>query len=221
MGGKVVEAFEDLHLHVQSYTGQSAIYRGINTNKFKLIPKVGRIPEFLKENIKEREKKMLNEFIGQAKAYINTNAENQWDWISIAQHHGLPTRLLDWSRNPLVAAFFAVEKESGEDGIIYVYKNGKYLNANNVRDPFEHVMVNKFRPKHLTQRITAQAGIFTIHPHPKEPFEGEDIDEIIIKNSFKKELKDILSRYGIHRATLFPCTDGVAEYIAWKNTNAY
>ncbi len=41
-------------------------------------------------------------------------------WLAVAQHHGLPTRLLDWSGSVLVAAFFATQDRSPEeDGIIY------------------------------------------------------------------------------------------------------
>jgi hypothetical protein len=128
---------------------------------------------------------------------------------------------LDWTRNPLVAAFFAVEEEFDGDSTIYVYKNGEYLNTKNIIDPHDHVSVNKFAPRHVTPRITAQAGLFTIHPNPKIPFEEEDIDKLIIKKIFRKDLKRILSKYGVHRATLFPCIDGIANYITWKNTASY
>lgn len=51
---------------------------------------------------------MLTEFKSEAKKYIKELPENDLVWLLIAQHYGLPTTLLDWSTDPLVALFFAI-----------------------------------------------------------------------------------------------------------------
>ena len=52
---------------------------------------------------------------------------NDWDMLTIAQYHGLAARLLDWSFNPLVAAYFAVKDFEDCDAVIYAYLKNQIL----------------------------------------------------------------------------------------------
>lgn len=54
---------------------------------------------------------------------------NDWDMLTIAQYHGLATRLLDWSFNPLVAAYFAVKDFEDCDAVIYAYLKKSDINV--------------------------------------------------------------------------------------------
>jgi hypothetical protein len=62
--------------------------------------------------------RMLTEFKRQARPFIEQALANDFEWMFVAQHHGLPTRLLDWSTNALVALYFAVSgtKPAAGDG---------------------------------------------------------------------------------------------------------
>jgi hypothetical protein len=217
MADIVISSFGELHDATQKYSTNTAVFRGVRSVDYKLVPSVGRM-KFISTRPREIEEKlMFAKFQQRAIPFLEFTPADDWDWLTLAQHHGLPTRLLDWTMNPLVAAYFAVEDEDfPEDGLIYAAKTIKQLDIRKARDPFQVERVRKYVPRHVTRRLIAQAGLFSIHPDPEMPYDSpEDIDRLIIKKTLRLELKKILYRYGIHAASLFPDLDGLTKHIKW------
>lgn len=217
----IITSFNQLHDAIMSYARKIVVYRGVKDSSFQLVPKVGRLTFINKKDLEKEEKIIITRFKQHALPYIQIPCKNMWDWLALAQHHGLPTRLLDWTFNPLVAAYFAVEEDYGEDSAIYAFKIGPSLDLESYPDPYKLTSVARFSPSHISQRIASQLGIFTIHPKPSEPYQSEKIDKFIIANSFRRELKFILYRYGITRASMFPGLDGLASHIQWLRAVQY
>jgi hypothetical protein len=216
MKEKRVQDFIELHQIIEAYEARTVIYRGVKSVQYPLIPKVGRVipPESVGSREKN-EQEILRLFKERAFQYLDFTPANNWDWLAIGQQYGLPTRLLDWTDNPLVACFFATNEDSEYDGVIYAYHNESYIEIEKYQDPFEYRKVGKFIPTHLTRRITNQGGLFTIHPDPYTPFESNDMEKLIIPREIRSELKRTLNKYGVDTFSLFPSLDGLATHIEW------
>lgn len=63
-----------------------------------------------------KERSLLNRFRQNAHAMITETPVDSWDWMFLARHHGLESRLLDWSESPLVGLYFAVTNMAGPAG---------------------------------------------------------------------------------------------------------
>lgn len=199
------------------------LYRGVKSCDHKLIPRIGR-PEARRSGYDRAiEIWLIDEFERLARTHLPVEAQpkSAWDWLAIAQHHGLPTRLLDWSHSPLVATYFAVEDQGARgDAAIYAFESKTVLDIKAQPDPMEVDLACEIRPPHVTSRIIAQSGTFTMHPDPTEVFEPEGLQKIIIDKGWCEFCKRQLHMLGIDRAALFPDLDGISNFLSWMYTGA-
>ena len=199
----------------------SWIFRGQSREDYVLKPKLGRIELTLKTR-RELEKRLFEDFKNEAEQYLTRIPRSDWEWLAVAQHYGLPTRLLDWSYNPYEALYFAVESNLERAGMLFALR--AKAGATEEIGPFDVTKPLKFIPKIVSNRLLVQEGLFTIHPNvdvPLDPNASEwELETVRIPANIKKSIRYILFRQGIHRGSLFPDLDGLSTYLAWKHVSS-
>jgi hypothetical protein len=149
------------------------IFRGQNSSQWELISSFDRLYGN-RQNKSKFETMMLNRF----KELIDRNFSlkeltkgyTETQILALAQHYGMPTRLLDWSKSPYVAAFFAFSKlqNSEDDRFVTIFA------LNTSHDAIEscigcEVIYDVIKENERQQR---QSGVFTRQKHTQNTVEG-------------------------------------------------
>ena len=179
----------------------SGVYRGAADASRPLLTSLDRLggvaPPHGKTGLEEH---ILRNFIRYSRPYFETSPVNEWELLVAAQHHGLPTRLLDWTYSPLVAAHFAtLDRQDCIDRAVWrlnwkkvhcafgfpelalliqdldelFFKGGRFSPWTLFnRDPREKPFACMIEPPSLDARIVAQSAVFTLCSDKSQPFDA-------------------------------------------------
>lgn len=93
-------------------------YRGLSRVSYGLVPTL-----HVRGLDVANEVYMMNRFRQDAHEFLEgREPSSEWEWMFLMRHHGSPSRLLDWSENPLVGLFFATqpdEENADDDGALW------------------------------------------------------------------------------------------------------
>lgn len=230
-----IRTVADLLSHLSGTRASGALkwYRGQSDFGWGLVPKVAR-----NSNHVRHELDMLKTFKKDASDRLGRRPQTAWEWIVVAQHYGLPTRLLDWSENPLIALYFAAgNSDPSADGAIFELDPAS-LNNSAFEDAPDVVMLDEddFLDGYLPSapkgprrgplavvcgrtfdRIIAQSGTFTLNHFVSDNIEalhgGPHTTRLRIPLAAKPSLRAELSDMNINESTVYPDPVALARHL--------
>lgn len=109
---KTLAEFMDIILKIDPVEDHKCVYRGHGNWIYDMVPGIYREQN---QNLLKHESEYLKEIISSNPGYF-TNCKSALDFLAVLQHYGFPTRLLDFTENPLVALYMACASDSAENG---------------------------------------------------------------------------------------------------------
>lgn len=244
--GEYLAAANAIQSSWSEYTApHSPWFRGQSNSEWKLKPSRYRKPFTFMTHIDEDQ--MMIDFKRMASGLASglPASDHMINWLTIAQHHRLPTRLLDWTESALVALFFALHSTTEPEAPCVWVLNPFWLTLKagfgyNIIVPSMHIDADfedaygsltksneefpvALRPHHITRRVTAQKGVFTLfglNEHALESIGLENADDlrflrlVLIAPTAVDSLRNELACAGMTHSTVFPDLDGLSLELA-------
>lgn len=229
-----IDSISDVLNVVTRFTDEAdgeLMFRG-QSRDWPLLPAIGRFPcHHHAQNWRAFHERVIERFLRAGAPYFATAPSSDVERWVIAQHHGLPTRLLDTALNPLKAVHFAVSdpREDQHDGVLWLFSyNGWREDLDEKYRNFWDSEITPFLPAQIHPRLTAQEGAFVCYPLPENadplpaldqlPSSYRGAEEIrchkfMIPAASKSLLRFEIRMLGARHSLLFPDLDGVAREI--------
>jgi FRG domain len=209
---------------------KNIIFRGQAQADWHLISTFDRNYGFKRAGSRDTlSKQLIEEFYEECARYSDWRyARDDPRVLAMAQHHGLPTRLLDWTFSPYVAAYFAFvwflfEKPKAGGQVAIWALDRKAVQR---RAPEGQLQIISLQD-HENNRLGNQAGLFTflktndanLEEYLSNPAVG--LGSALVKfelptHECRASLQDLLLM-GIHHGTIFPGREGIAQTIKLRN----
>jgi hypothetical protein len=230
--------FGDPFTHSHLARGQCNAAHSLTPSLNRLLP-LG----ITEQDARTIEVSLLREFKAQARGFIPASLlpddPSTVEWWALMQHHGVPTRLLDWTTSPYVAAYFAVVQRWDVDGAIWLVHAHMLIDAlvlggiavETALDPIAseaggpHLVSPAFASRR-TDRMIAQQGQFTFGLNllcDQERAMSEAVrtaglssadtlySKVTIPRRLKPEFLDQLRAMNVSANALFPGLDGLGR----------
>ena len=225
---------------IGEFNSEQAFWRGHGNAEWLLIPHVFRTDPEHPEVPKYDECALIGNFQVRAPTRSHTKTpepDDYFGWLFLAQHYGLPTRLLDWTENPLVALYFAVlEQEEASDGCIWALWP-RQLNATfgasfgsiqNFRPPrspnlsnLPLWLVSRMLLSHLGHRWArnrSENACTNWQVYPTQlsfaieylPYSSSWLRIYVVPGEHKRKIRAQLAAMGIKQSNLFPDSTNLA-----------
>lgn len=217
-----VDSLERFLSFLQVYS-EVDFFRGQSSKENPLIPSIGRFYSYGQEKVLlQFEREIFEDFKRKYSMFSEVRPRNDKEFLFLAQHYGLPTRLLDWTYNPLIALYFACNADFDKDGIVYhcmPFSRSEYDERGDILTfPDLTILV----PNLTDVRYKNQNGLFTLYSRPWEDQMSKHANtHYIVPAKVKNHILNKLEKIGMTRSYIMPSLDSLSIEIVQLYSKRY